>query len=265
MADKKEGQHPDKKDVPGDEEGTARSPKEFGDQYADKDPYELAKMHHELESKLGEYSEKVKKYEEENQAYKNWYNQTLSQQMTQSRQPNQQQQQYEQPSGDTDGGEDFWGNPSRAAQKLVQQNLSQYDKSRRATDAMRYAPMAERMAVTQAPEIFEDVDINQVRQNLYGGLNAGIIAPELVSNPETWIRTAWLLKGDKTGYKFPKEKKGSSPANLETPDATKKQASEPDSSLPDNDTIRSMMKAFGMNKKEAIETIQAEKKARGEI
>ncbi len=265
MTDKKEGQHPENQDVPGAEGGEERSPKEFGDQYVDKDPYELAKMHHELESKLGEYSEKVKKYEVENQAYKNWYNQQVSQQYQQPQQSNQFSQQHEQPSGDAGGEPDFWSNPSEATKRMFQQNLSQYDKTRRTSDAMRYAPMAERMAVSQAPEVFEDVDINMVRQNLMGGLQAGIIAPELVSNPETWVRTAWLLKGDKAGYKFPKTQKGSSPADLETPDATKKQAAEPDGSLPMNETIRSLMKGFGMTKKEAIETIQGEKKDRGEI
>ncbi len=265
MVEEKEGQHPEEQGVPGAEEGAERSPKEFGEQYADKDPYELAKMHHELETKLGEYSEKVKKYEEENQAYKNWYNQYMSQQVTQPRQPNPQAHQYEQPTGDIDEGTDFWGNPLKAAQKVVQQNLSQYDRERRISDAMRYAPMAERMAVSQAPEVFEDVDINQVRQNLYGGLQSGIIAPELVSNPETWIRTAWLLTGDKTGYKIPKSKQGSSPTGLETPDATKKQPSEPDDTIVLDPTKKSIMKAFGMNKKEAIEVIKGEQKERGEL
>lgn len=265
MVDKKEGQHPDEQGVPGAEEGQVRSPKEFGDQYEGKDPYELAKMHHELESKLGEYSKQVKQYEEENQAYKNLYNQHMSQQMNQPRQPNQQQGSYEQPQGDTGGGVDFWSNPEEASKKVFQQNLSQYDRGRRTSDAMRYAPMAERMAVAQSPEVFEDVDMNQVRQNLYGGLQSGIIAPELVSNPETWIRTAWLLKGDKSGYKLPKEKKGSTPTDLEKPDATKKQASGPEDILPNNETTKSLMKAFNMTRKEAIETIQAERKERGEI
>jgi len=265
MTDKKEGQHPENQDVPDADENGQGKKIDPTDPYASQDRDGLIKMHREAVQKLTETTEEKKQYEVENQAYKNWYNQQVSQQYQQPQQSNQFSQQHEQPSGDAGGEPDFWSNPSEATKRMFQQNLSQYDKTRRTSDAMRYAPMAERMAVSQAPEVFEDVDINMVRQNLMGGLQAGIIAPELVSNPETWVRTAWLLKGDKAGYKFPKTQKGSSPADLETPDATKKQAAEPDGSLPMNETIRSLMKGFGMTKKEAIETIQGEKKDRGEI
>jgi hypothetical protein len=192
---------------------------------------EFEKAYQNIESEYDKTISEKKQLEEENQAYKNWYQQMQAQQA----QAQAQAQAYRQPQqyqGESGQGVDFYDKPTESFQQLYQQFRSKEFVAEEIRDAQRNAPLYEHMATTKYPSAFEGVDMNQVRQVMIGGLGVGKVHPDVVRDPEMWANTAWTLKGRQAGYQFQQAPPNPPPPMQgEMPSATRREDSTPDVTL----------------------------------
>jgi hypothetical protein len=67
-------------------------------------------------------------------------------------------------------------------------------------NAAQMAPFAKNQAKAMFPQAFEGLGDAEVDQIVYGGIQSGIIAPDVATNPNGWAMAAWQLKGQKMGF-----------------------------------------------------------------
>ena len=158
---------------------------------------ELDNKFKNMESELGRLRQELgdeRKRAEDLNAYKLWYEQ--NQQQIQYQQQQQQQQK--------DPNEMWFDNPHRMAQQ--QENRMMFQS------AFQQAPIAKAMARMQRPEVFEGLTDAELDQAMYGGVQSGTTNPGMLSDPNAWAGAAWILQGQKSGYKL----SSAPPANLPT-------------------------------------------------
>ena len=254
------------------EEGQTDPFAEFGEKFKGKSPKEVADMYQNLEKKFGDYDDKIKTLEQEKQAYENWYRQ-MQNQAQQGNQgmgvggqygtnPYQSQPSTQQvPGGDSTDSTSWWDKPDEAARKMFQSELSRYDQQRRYQDAFSRAPTAERLARQQYPDIFEGLEESEVRNILTSGVQNGVIAPDVLANPEGWAMAAGQRQLVKRGFKLSSSQKDEpTDTGTERPDATKKQSYGKTDSVNFNSQSRRLLREFGLSEEEGTEIAKNEKK-----
>jgi hypothetical protein len=218
---------------------------------------ELEKAYQSIESEYDKTLSEAKRVKEENEAYKQWYQQQVYQQ--------QQQQQYQQqqaPQQGESGQPDFYDKPYESFSQMYRQMRGRELVSEEIRDAQRNAALYEHMATTKYPNAFEGVNINDVRQVMVGGLSSGRVHPDVVRDPEMWANTAWTLKGRQSGYQFQQAPPSpAGPTYGETPSARKGDDSLPEATLsPEMKDIADMFLDGDRKKMQQLadETIQEE-------
>jgi len=159
-----------------------------------------------MESELGRLRQELgdaRKEAETNKPYRLWYDQYARQQTVP-------QQQQEKPNYD-----DQWlDKPTETYEKLSQQREMRLMYQ----TAFQQAPLAKAMAKMQHPDAFEGITDAELEQAMYGGVQSGTTNPNILSDPNAWVGAAWILRGPKSGFKFPTAPpKGMSPQESEKP------------------------------------------------
>lgn len=96
--------------------------------------------------------------------------------------------------------EDFLDKPTQTVGEIVDERLSKFQKELRYTNAYQQADNAERQARLSYPQVFNGIDGNELRQYMFGSVQSGLLAPEVLSNPEGWRMAAWERQGRKLGF-----------------------------------------------------------------
>jgi len=97
---------------------------------------------------------------------------------------------------------DFIDQPTKTSRELIREELMRFSEAQRYTSAFQQADNAERLARQSYPQVFEGIDSNELRQTLFGGVQAKQLAPEVLSSPDGWRMAAWELKGRKLGFQI---------------------------------------------------------------
>lgn len=236
----------------------------YGEKFKGKTVDDAMKMYKEAEQKLGEYDTKFKKLEQDNAAYEHWYNQLRSQGQPQVGGQPPQQQVPDTP----ETGSSWWDNPDVAAKKTFQRELQEYDKKRRYNDAYSRANFAESTAKQQYPDIFKGLDAQEVRNMMYSGVQNGILAPELLGQPESWAMAAGQAQLRKRNFKLDTSPNPEPTGGTEPPTAVKPQPYGQTEAVHFDSFGRELMDAFGdavKNEKEAAEVVKDERKLQKEL
>jgi len=248
----------------GGAEGTQEdSLAEFGEKYKGKTAAEVAKMHQELEKKLGEKDHELKEKEQNLMAYENWYRQVQSQGQQQSQGYG--SQQATPPPDNSSTGESFWDNPEVASQRVAKSMLGQYDQQRSYRDAISRAPMVEQLAKQQYPQVFEGLAGGEVRNILMQGVNNGTIHPDVMQDPRGWARAAALIKSEKSNFQVSTKKQEPTGSGTEIPEQIKQQPYGETNSVRFDSHGRELMDKFGFSEKDATEIVRKERKEREEM
>ena len=190
---------------------------------------ELEKAYQSMESEYDRTVTESKKVREENEAYKQWYQN--AQQQAQAQQYAQQQQAPLHQQGES-AQVDFYDKPMESFQQLYRQNRGPEIQAQEAKTAYENAHMYEFMAKQQFPGEFEGVDMSKIRQIMVGGLRSGQVAPQMVRDPEMWAQTARAVKWRDSGYRDPTQTPNpAAPLQGETPAGTKPMTPEPTATL----------------------------------
>jgi hypothetical protein len=156
---------------------------------------ELEKMKSELGRLKQELGDERKKVEELN-PYRLHYEQTQQQQQITPEKIN----------------EMWFDNPAKMQQQSEMKIAFQ--------NAQQLAPMAKAVARSQNPAAFEGISDAELDQAMYGGVQTGTVNPGMLTDPNAWVGTAWILRGKQTGYTIPQ----TGPQNLNPTETEKPSA-----------------------------------------
>ena len=248
--------------TPAVEGGTQQQtqPESIPEKFQGKTAEDIAKAYQELESQYGKLASEIGKMKEENEAFRQWYNTIMLQQRGQAQpqsnpSPVAPEPAPSQVAGGAFSDEEFIEKPVEAVDKLVTQKLQQYSTAQRFEMAYRLAPFAKTTAKNQYPQLFEGINEQELDQIMYGGAQAGAIAPDLLADPNGWAGAAWQLKGRKMGFNIaPSPPSPMSPPQTESPQARKTTGGEEPVQIQE-DTL-AIAQAFGKSPKEAVEILK---------
>jgi len=217
---------------------------------------DIVKSYQELEKEYGKKGNEYGQIKQERDALKQYYESQLLQQ----------QQSQQTPSVSADS---FWEKPDVAVGQVVDQKLRQFEATMRKQQAMTAAGMAKFQAKAQWPEAFDGIEDSQLDQLIYGGIQAGSIAPEFAANPQGWAMSAWQLKGQQMGFKVPQgNPKPPKPPQSDAPPSVKSYDSQPAKLTSDAEALVDAWfgnKADDKTKKEIAESnLMEARKRRGE-
>ena len=246
-------------------------PESIPEKFQGKTVEDIAKAYQELESQYGKLASEIGGMKEENEAFRQWYNTVMLQQRQGATQPNPSPVAPQpapttptQVAGGAFSDEEFLEKPVEAVDKLVTQKFQQYSTAQRYEMAHRLAPFAKTTAKNQYPQLFEGIEEHELDQIMYGGAQAGAIAPDLLADPNGWAGAAWQLKGRKMGFNIaPSPPSPMNPPQTESPQARRTTGGEEPVQIQE-DTL-AIAQAFGKSPKEAVEIlkkIREEKKNR---
>jgi hypothetical protein len=225
-----------------DTTGTETKPEQTPDinpKYQGKSVAELARMHTELESKLGEQGREVGEL-------RNQVSQSLWQ-LQQAQNQLQNQQRPKAPEPEPPSTANFWDNPISSVDSRVdsrlEKRLGEVMGQMARQQAMNVGELAFDAARSKRPDLFEGIE-PQVHQFVQQGIGQGWLAPDSAGKPETYMQAAWQMQGIKNGFtRTPSPVNAVQPSFSETPSAAKPQ----DSGQPIafSDEARRMIRGMG--------------------
>lgn len=205
-----------------------------------------------MESELGRFKQELgdeRKKSEELNAYKVYYDQNPPKQQQEQLTPEEQAKQT---------NEQWFDNPAKMAQNSEAKMLYYM--------AQQNAPMALATAKTLNPDAFVGISDVEVQQGMQGGVQSGTTNPAMLADPNAYIGMAWILRGQKTGFKpLDAAPVGMSTTETETPGAP---PSAPDKEIPplEGDDLTEMLmskRSEGVTKEKFLEKIQATREEEG--
>ncbi|MHC4752733.1 MAG: hypothetical protein ACYTFW_23035 [Planctomycetota bacterium] len=178
-----------------------------GHRFKGKSQKEIADAHGELEKKQGELAQEFEKQKTELESYKSWY-QSAQQAAQQAKEQEAQRQTPE---------DDLYKEERKIAQEEMQKAVNQI----RFESTMKMAPFARDKAIQNFPHLFEDGIEKEVTDLMMNSVRQGVINPDVIANPDSWVTAANELRGRKTGYKLDQTPSTMTPSPTEVPNATK--------------------------------------------
>jgi hypothetical protein len=188
------------KDIPTEtqvQEPQATPAEEMPERYRGKSPKELVAILEERERHIGTQAQQLGDLQNQTAYYR-----SLAEQSKRQPEPEPQPE----TSLDEDGfWKDFSAKPLQTVSKVVSQSirseLSKTFQENQMQNALMSGGMAKEFAKMKAPDLFKGRE-QAVEQAMAIGLQNKFIAPQSVSNPETWVRVAWHLLGEEQGFKY---------------------------------------------------------------
>ena len=197
--------------------------------FAGKPLEELEKSYQSLESEYDKTVTESKKVKEENDAYKQWY-QNFQAQQAQVQQQQQQYQQQQQQQGESQV--DFYDKPTESFQQLYRQNRAPELRAQDFKNAYDNLVLYELAAVQRFPQVFEGKDLSEVRNLMANGLRSGNVQPEMARDPEMWAQSMRSIEWRNSGFTDPTQTPNpTAPPVGETPMGTRPMTPEPNVTL----------------------------------
>lgn len=182
------------------------------ERFRGKAPEDIVKSYQELEKLHGTKASKLGELEKEVEAYRLHY----------QAQQHQQQQRQEPPEKDTSYDEKFYESPTQAAKELFKKELGQYGQMSAMQTVGYVAPLVKAQAMNTWPDVFEGVDDKSLTQAMFQ------MGPQAATDPNMWRRVAWVMQGERSGYKMPNSPNPPNPDNTDLPPQVKgSRSSEP--------------------------------------
>ena len=158
-----------------------------------------------------------------------------------------------------------WEHPDKAVAKSVDRRVkTEMDALRRQVmmeTAASQAPIAKNIAKTMYPDAFKGIGDDELDRAMYGGAAAGNVQPQNLTKPEAWRMLAWILQGEKQGYKMGQNVSPVSPTSSETPMGAKPQSfGETQAQL--DDQARSILRGFNDEEGEYLKRRRDESRGR---
>jgi hypothetical protein len=231
-----------------------------GGKYAGKTADELGRMLDEAQTHIGRQANELGDLRQQAQGYQNWLAQMQMQQAQQHPQTAQPQVPDEPPRFN-------WEDPERSVDARVERKLrTEMDAYRRQVlmeTAASQAPIAKNIAKTMYPDAFKGISDQELDQAMFGGAAAGNVQPQNLTKPEAWRMLAWILQGEKMGYRAPAPGINPvSPTATETPVSAKPQTFGGEQNIALDDSARSVLKGFGIDEGEYLKNRRAERGGR---
>jgi len=211
--------------------------------WAGKSPEELTRMLDDQERMIGRQTAEVAEARQRVSTYENQFAQFMAQQAQQA-----QTAQTTNTQAPTEPAGFDWEHPDKSVDSRVDRKLrTELDGLRRQMmmeTAASQAPIAKNIAKTMYPDAFKSVSDDELDRAMYGGVQAGNVLPQNLTRPEAWRMAAWLLQGEKTGYRMAPGINPVSPTATENPVGARSQSfgGEEPSAL--DDQSRSILRGF---------------------
>lgn len=226
--------------------------------WAGRSPEELARLLDDQERMIGRQAAEVGELRQRASSYEQQFAQFIAQQA--------QQPQTAHPQVPDEPSKFNWEDPDRSVDARVDRKLkAELDVYRRQVlmeTAASQAPIAKNIAKTMYPDAFKGISDQELDQAMYGGAQAGNVQPQNLTKPEAWRMLAWILQGEKMGYRAPANINPVSPTATETPVGAKPQTFGGEQNIALDDSARSVLKGFGIDEGEYLKNRRAERGGR---
>ena len=234
-------------------------PPDLAPKYQGRTVEELAKMHRELEGKLGEQGRELGEI-------KNQYQQSLWQLQQFQQQVAQQIQRPQTPPPPTPASDAWsWDNPGQSVdsrvdtrlEKRLNEAMGQFQRQQ----ALSVGELAFDSAKGRRKDLFEGVE-NEVRGLVQQGVLNGWLAPDSVTKPETYLMAAWQMQGLKKGFAMtPTPTNAVQPSFSETPSGARPPADSGEPVVLD-DLARGMIKGMGYKEEDIAKEMRERSRGR---
>jgi len=201
----------DEANAPDEPQKASGDEEQLSDKYRGKSPVEIAKMHEDLERKLGEQGREFGEY-------KKALDQMQSELAYYRNQPKSSQKPQE-PEEDLDS--EFFNSPSKAVSAQMRKELNEFKQQLRHEQANREAPRVLQEVKRSDPEIFGDpeVEANTMKFLNYAVQQGG--DPMMLADPQVLIAVGTNMKYQKD--KQSPQRSPVSPTQTESPSAVRSQ------------------------------------------
>jgi len=228
--------------------------------YAGKGPEELARMLEDQERHIGRQANELGELRQRSTQYEQWLAQVQMQQAQQA-----QTALHQQPQVSDEPSKFNWEDPDRSVDSRVDRRVkAEMDGLRRQVmmeTAASQAPIAKNIAKSMYPDAFKGIGDDELDRAMYGGAAAGNVQPQNLTKPEAWRMLAWILQGEKQGYKMGSSVSPVSPTSSETPMGAKPQSfGETQTQL--DDQARSILRGFNDDEGEYLKRRRDESRGR---
>jgi hypothetical protein len=237
-------------------DGTQNTASGEPDRFQGKSREEILKMYQEkeahfdkkLEEVKGETSKEVETLRKDLQAYQSWYQQ--------QQQPAAPQPTPTAPPADQSKLVDaLLENPVQTLNQIMDHR----EQGKAYQEAWSEGPAALARAKKDRPDIFEGVDVNQLQQTIFGGIQSGQIHPSLAKKPEAWMMAAGQTRLVQSDFKFqPSPPTPTTPPQGDAPPAARQQVNDEQDESNDvefDPLTQDMMEGFGKTKAQVAEQV----------
>ncbi len=226
--------------------------------FAEKSPEEVAEAYRKLESEHGRQAKEVGDLRNENAQFRQWFQQIQAQQQAQM-----QQRQVQQPvEDDTEEDSKFLQSPSKMTKKAVQEETAKMYARLKYEESFSQAQFAKEQAKLQNPDLFRGLNEQELDQVMYGGVQSGLIRPDVLRQPKGWEMAAWQLKGRDAGFKMTTPPtQSTAPVTTEVPSSVRPQNA-PSSQVQYPDEWEEMWDKMGFTKEQKESAYQRSMKIR---